>query len=237
MSKEELIEKLKTQVLPNLGKRPKIVLEQILKNGKVSTEELRQLGYTHPPRAASDLKEAGVRIKTKYTIHPDNKHKMGYYVLDENQKVDFHKGRSAFPKQFKEEMFNKYGLKCNITGLSLPKNALQIDHRVPIITESEADELNTNDFQLLSASAQRSKSFSCERCEISTKGKCKSCYWAYPEKYTHIAGENLRIVTLAFDKDKMDAYNFLVQTARTANLTKEEFAFDLISKAQKKKGA
>ncbi len=48
------------ELLARLGKRPKAVLERILKNGSVSTYELGQLGYDQPPRAAQDLKEAGV---------------------------------------------------------------------------------------------------------------------------------------------------------------------------------
>lgn len=35
------------------SKRPKTVIQHILKNGFVTTEELKSLGYEHAPRAAT----------------------------------------------------------------------------------------------------------------------------------------------------------------------------------------
>ena len=40
------------------GKRPKTVIDHILKRGHITTEELKnKYGYDHPPRAARDVRE------------------------------------------------------------------------------------------------------------------------------------------------------------------------------------
>ena len=41
-------------------KRPKTVIDHILKHGHITTDELKvQYGYNHPPRAARDVRESG----------------------------------------------------------------------------------------------------------------------------------------------------------------------------------
>ena len=54
-------------LLPTLGKRPRVVLEHILKNGSVSTYELGQLGYDQPPRAA---KGSGCKTQCRFWETP-----------------------------------------------------------------------------------------------------------------------------------------------------------------------
>ena len=46
------------------NKRARIVIEHILANGFVTTEQLeKQYGYNHPPRAARDVREAGIALE------------------------------------------------------------------------------------------------------------------------------------------------------------------------------
>ena len=45
-------------------KRPKTVIDHILKHGFVTTEELKQMGYEHAPRAARDVREQGIPLET-----------------------------------------------------------------------------------------------------------------------------------------------------------------------------
>jgi len=54
------------RILENLSnKRARIVIEHILKNGFITTEQLeKQYGYNHPPRAARDVREAGISLET-----------------------------------------------------------------------------------------------------------------------------------------------------------------------------
>ena len=54
------IEKLRSVT----AKRPKTVIYHILKNGFVTTEELKDLGYAHAPRAARDVRELGIPLET-----------------------------------------------------------------------------------------------------------------------------------------------------------------------------
>ena len=47
------------------AKRPKTVIDHILKHGQITTEELKDTyGYNHPPRAARDVREQGIPLKT-----------------------------------------------------------------------------------------------------------------------------------------------------------------------------
>lgn len=54
------------RILRNISnKRARIVIEHILKNGFITTEQLeKQYGYNHPPRAARDVREAGIPLET-----------------------------------------------------------------------------------------------------------------------------------------------------------------------------
>jgi len=58
---DELIERLKAVK----GKRARIVVEHILKHGYITTEDLeKKYGYSHPPRAARDVREQGIPLET-----------------------------------------------------------------------------------------------------------------------------------------------------------------------------
>jgi hypothetical protein len=80
---------------------------------------------------------------------------------------------------------------------------------------------------LLSGSANRAKSWSCEHCENWNNSKertiCLSCYWAYPENYTHIAMRQLRRLDLVWQGDEIAIYEQL--KAEASSLEKEIPAF------------
>mgnify|MGYP000914533606 CR=1 len=45
------------------SKRARVVVEHIAKNGYITTEDLERVyGYNHPPRAARDVRDAGVPL-------------------------------------------------------------------------------------------------------------------------------------------------------------------------------
>jgi hypothetical protein len=56
------------------AKRPKTVIDHILKYGFITTEELKdKYGYNHPPRAARDVREQGIPLETfrvESTVNP-----------------------------------------------------------------------------------------------------------------------------------------------------------------------
>ncbi|TAN77018.1 MAG: hypothetical protein EPN14_07405 [Gallionella sp.] len=66
---------------------------------------------------------------------------------------------------------------------------------------------------LLSGSANRAKSWSCEHCEnwnnIKDRTICLTCYWAYPENYSHIATRQIRRLDLVWQGKEIDIYEKL----------------------------
>lgn len=47
------------------ARRPRVVIDHILKHGHITTEELKsKYGYDHPPRAARDVREQGIPLVT-----------------------------------------------------------------------------------------------------------------------------------------------------------------------------
>lgn len=50
--------------------RPRTVIDHLFEFGSINTEELQELyGYTHPPRAIRDVREAGIPIESRRVVH------------------------------------------------------------------------------------------------------------------------------------------------------------------------
>lgn len=122
---------------------------------------------------------------------------------------DQFQGRKAFPKGFKESLCNKNGANCALCSTPYELRYLQIDHRIPyqIAGDSVDTERQLKEYMLLCGSCQRSKSWSCEQCDNWREGRqpeiCRTCYWASPEDYTHIALKDhrrLEVVWLGADE-------------------------------------
>lgn len=218
------------------AKRAKTVIDHILKHGQITTEELKvTYGYDHPPRAARDVREHGIPIET-FRVTGSNGRQIGAYRFGDIRKQRFNKmaGRTGLSKKIKEALITKYGCKCFIYLEEMDAKELQIDHRVPyeVGGDGAAGELDPESFMLLSGSANRAKSWSCEHCE-NWNGKkdkkiCLSCYWAYPENYTHIAMRQIRRVDLVWQGDEIATYDKL--KAQSIKLQKEipEFVKQII---------
>ena len=55
------------------AKRPRTVIQHILKNGYITSEELKDVyGYNHPPRAVRDVREYGIPLVT-YRVQGSDK--------------------------------------------------------------------------------------------------------------------------------------------------------------------
>ena len=138
-------------------------------------------------------------------------------------------GRTGLSKKIKDALVEKYGCKCFIYLEEVDERELQIDHRVPyeVGGDGEGGELNPEDFMLLSGSANRAKSWSCEHCEnwnnIKDRTVCLTCYWAYPENYSHIATRQIRRLDLVWQGKEIDIYEKL--KAKAHLLEKEIPAF------------
>ena len=115
------------------AKRPKTVIEHILKYGQITTEELKDIyGYNHPPRAIRDVREYGIPVKT-YRVTDSDGRSIGAYKFGDPSEVRAAQlsGRTAFSSSIKNTLIEKYGARCNLYLESFPVRELQIDHRIP----------------------------------------------------------------------------------------------------------
>ena len=115
------------------AKRPKTVIDHLLKHGQITTEELKNdYGYNHPPRAVRDVKEHGIPIERVSVIGSVGRKIAGYRFADPGKtKVRRFGGRTGLSKQIKDALIAKYGCRCFIYLEEMPEAELQVDHRVP----------------------------------------------------------------------------------------------------------
>lgn len=202
------------------AKRPKTVIDHILKHGRITTEELKDIyGYNHPPRAIRDVREQGIPIKTFRVTGTDGR-KIAAYKFGNPSEVRSTRlsGRTVFSSNLKDALIEKHGPRCNIYLEPFPERELQIDHRIPFEIAGDNDDLSDgiSEYMLLCASANRAKSWSCEHCvnwqekEVSV---CQSCYWAFPESYTHIATRDIRRLDLLWSGEEIAEYDILIDEA------------------------
>lgn len=188
---KEFLEKCKTIT----AKRPRIVVDHILKHGYITTQDLKdKYGYNHPPRAARDVRENGIPLDTFKVTGSDGR-KIAAYRFSKAKYTNLqkHQGRTGISKAIKQKLIEKYGCRCFIYLEEMDEQELQIDHRVPyeIGGDDNSADQNAGNFMLLCGSANRAKSWSCEHCKNRNKLMkieiCHKCYWAYPENYEHVA--------------------------------------------------
>ena len=199
------------------GKRPSTVIQHIIKNGFITTEELtNDDGYEHPPRAARDVRERGVNLVTYNVKSSDGRtiaaYKFGDPVFIDN-KVSKVAGRTALSNALKKALVDKFGAICFVYLQPMDERLLQIDHRIPYEIGGEQDD-NIDCYMLLSPSANRAKSWTCEHCPNWTQKDidfCSNCFWAHPENYSHIAGKEERQIIITFTDNEIEDYNRLIE--------------------------
>lgn len=198
------------------AKRPKTVIQEILKHGFVTTEQLKALGYEHAPRAARDVRELGIPLETFQVKDSNGRNIAAYRFGDPSQvedKLSKATGRTVLSKALKKALIDKYGSKCFIYLQPMEECLLQVDHRVPYEIAGEQDEQDIDCYMLLSPSANRAKSWTCEHCsnwQQKDKEFCMKCFWANPENHTHIAGKEQRQIVISFTGDEIEDYNRLI---------------------------
>ena len=220
------------------AKRPRTVIDHLLKHGQITTEDLKTLyGYDHPPRAIRDVKEHGIEIE-RVSVTGSNGRKIAAYRFADPKAVRVRRfeGRTGLSKGIKDALIENYGCKCFIYVEEMPAADLQIDHRVPYEVSGESSTMNPEEFMLLSGSANRAKSWSCEHCENWTALKkrelCLSCYWAYPENYEHIAMKKIRRVDLLWQGDDTEHYDQLKADAAKAGMAIPDFVKEVLKQGK-----
>lgn len=209
------------------AKRPRTVIQHILKHGFVTTEELKdKYGYNHPPRAARDVVEQGIPLD-RFRVTGKDGRKIGAYRFGDPGKarVGLLAGRLALTKKLKAQLVALGGPRCAIYLKELDESELQIDHRIPfeVAGDDPKDMSNPAAYMLLSGSANRAKSWSCQHCanwlELRNPQICRKCYWAYPEDYEHVAMRQARRADILWTGDEIPSYERLRK--RTLELQKD----------------
>lgn len=226
MTIEEFPEEFLLKLQSVTSKRARIVIDHILEHDYITTEDLEKTyGYSHPPRAARDVREQGIPLETFRVKSSDRRNIAAYRFGDlENIRRGQLGGRKVFSKKLKDDLYNKSEGKCAICVGKFEKRYLQIDHRVPYAIAGDINHFNrdTQDYMLLCAACNRAKSWSCEHCpnwQTKSPKICSQCYWASPQDYTHISLREVRRTDVIWDEDEINIYNELKDTARKADFT------------------
>lgn len=217
------------------AKRPKTVIRHILKHGRITTEDLRNLyGYNHPPRAIRDVREQGIPVRTLRVTGADGR-RIAAYEFGSPSEVRAARlsGRTAFSSMLKTALIKEYGARCNIYLEPFPDRELQIDHRVPFEIAGDSGDLpdDTGEYMLLCASANRAKSWSCENCgnwKKKEKAVCESCYWAFPESYSHIAMRDIRRLDILWSGEEVAEHDMLKEEAARAREETPEYVKSIL---------
>lgn len=216
------------------AKRPKTVIDHILEHGFVTTEELRDLyGYNHPPRGARDVREQGIPLETFRVTGTDGR-SIGAYRFGDISSVRATQlsGRTAFSNKLKASLMESFGSRCNIYLQEFPERELQIDHRIPFeIAGSATPTDDISEYMLLCRSANRAKSWSCEHChnwQVKDPTVCRSCYWAFPEEYEHIAMQDIRRLDIIWTGDEASEYDRISGAASSVNQDLPKFVKEVL---------
>lgn len=218
------------------NKRARVVIDHILKYGFITTEDLETTyGYNHPPRAARDVREAGIPLETFKVKSNDNKsiaaYRFGDITLLQKNRID---GRITFPKEFKKQLYEIGKGRCFICNAEFEERYLQVDHRVPYQLGGDIDnDRKIGHFMLLCSSCNRAKSWSCEHCDNWKVSKnpavCMECYWGSPEHYNHIATKEIRRLDIQWAGDEVKYYDAIRIIAEQNNIELPEFVKKIIA--------
>jgi hypothetical protein len=211
------------------GKRSRVVVDHILKNGFITTEELENVyGYSHPPRAIRDVREQGIPLETFSVKNAEGRTIAAYRFADFSETIEGRiGGRRPVTKAFKNQLIKIYHGKCSSCLTAFETRYLQVDHRVPYQVAGDTPAKDIQDFMLLCGTCNRAKSWSCEHCinwlETKNPAICGTCYWAHPEQYAHIAMRTIRRLDITWTEEEISAYEQLRNAALTEDETLPEY--------------
>ena len=206
-----------------MSKRAQTGLEIVLARGTVTTAELNQLGYDHPPRVIGDLKDAGVTV-LRSLVTVEGRRMAQYTLVDTVGSSE--STRRQLPKKFREQVFSEHDYRCAVCGGQFTSRELQLDHRIPFRIAGDPDDLMVDNFMPLCGSDNRGKSWTCESCANWNKrdqDMCTTCYWANPRSYRHIAGIEERRVVIAVRGEGVTIVDHIEELAAGESMTPGEW--------------
>ena len=233
MASEDISPEILVLLSAVTGKRARIVIDHILAHGHITSEDLATTyGYNHPPRAIRDVREQGIPIETRSVSGADGRRIAEYRFGDFTEtRSQILQGRTVLSRRLKSELVEANGARCNVYLEVTPESELQIDHRVPFHVAGEHDATSIGGYQLLCRSANRDKSWSCEHCpnwETRDEQVCKTCYWAYPESYSHVATRQIRRLDILWNQDEIDDFEEARLRASEARLEMAQYVKELL---------
>ncbi|MGC2111082.1 MAG: hypothetical protein WA655_16315 [Candidatus Korobacteraceae bacterium] len=207
------------------NKRARLVLDRIAEHGKITTEELQEIGYIHPPRARMDAIDLGFPIKKTMVKSRDGKKNIASYSFDLTAKLGEKDrlGRLVLPKKERETIISKAAGKCELCGAA---HDLQIDHRVPYQVAGESLKDGVAPYMALDGSCNRRKSWACEHCrnftELHDVEICVQCYWANPQEHKHVAMQPIRRAEIVWEGDDCAAFDKFETKCKREGVTLSE---------------
>lgn len=226
------VAKYAMKIRDKVSKRGQVVIDAIIKDGSVTTDYLKNMGYDHPPRAIRDVREAGIPLVTKMVKDTTSGRRYGIYTFGDPEKIEAYKleGRKTFPKSFKITLLKKQGNRCAICNEVYDDKYLQIDHRVPYQYSGDSPTLDVKDYMLLCAECNRKKD---RATEVGCQHTCfktndisiiRSCFWASPEDYTHICLKPIRHTELTwYGEDDLNTYTLVQEEANRKNISIQDY--------------
>ncbi len=109
------------------NKRAKIVIDHIIEHGFITTRDLETIyGYTHPPRAARDVREVGITLET-FKVKSNEGKSIAAYRFGDLSKIQHDRigGRKHFSKDFKNKLYELCNGKCLICNGIFEERYLQ----------------------------------------------------------------------------------------------------------------
>jgi hypothetical protein len=143
----KLLQRIKTVT----NKRARFVLDSIVRDGSVSTIQLKEAGYDHPPRAARDAVELGFAL-TRVNAKRGDGQTIAAYVFDERELDPKLTGRVVLAKKERDAIIERKGSKCNLCGAA---HNIQVDHRIPFQVAGESQRDEADPYQLLARISHR----------------------------------------------------------------------------------
>jgi len=218
------------------GKRARVVVDHILKHGSITTENLENYGYKHPPRAIRDVREQGLPLEMFWTKNATGRKIAGYRFGNiEAIRHDRLEGRSILSKEFHEQVCTLHGFKCGICQTSYESRYFKLDHRVPYEVGGEPETPTIKEYMPLCGSCNRAKSWSCEHCvnwlEKKDPAICATCYWATPDDYNHVAMRQMRRLDVVWEGQEVADFDVMADTAKEQEVPMPDFVKHALRRA------
>lgn len=229
---KQILEKAKTIK----GKRSRVVIDHILTHGSITTEDLENYGYKHPPRAIRDVREQGLPLDMFWTKNSTGRKIAGYQFGDVKAiRDDRVGGRQVLSKEFHHQVCTLHKFKCGICQTNYEPRYLQLDHRVPFEVAGEPARREVKEYMPLCGSCNRAKSWSCEHCENWVEKKdvmvCARCYWASPENYDHVAMKQMRRLDVVWEGKEVGDFETVAEAAKQTDEPMPNFVKRVLRRA------